>query len=275
MVFNEAFNLPPWLRYYSVQVDELSDLFLIDHGSTDFSTAFIDRRINLLRFPRKKYRDIERERSTYISRLITELMSEYRSVIYVDCDEFLVVNPKAGDSLATYSENLNTRGVISAIGFNLLHDYTVEDSLKFGERITSKRSKLFLTSSMFKASLAVNCTEICWHDGFHFSNHPLQFCNLYLFHTKFSDLKQGLKRLRLTRQINDQPRLKQATHQRVSEEQYISWLDQMLHCSPGGHEITIKNKEIKGFIDNLEVKKSVNSINYDQSFQPSHHSLVQ
>ena len=29
MVFNEAFNLPPWLRYYSVQVDELSDLFLL------------------------------------------------------------------------------------------------------------------------------------------------------------------------------------------------------------------------------------------------------
>ena len=29
----------------------------------------------------------------------------------------------------------------------------------------------------------------------------------------------------------------------------------MLHCSPGGDEITVKNKEIKDFIGNLEVQR--------------------
>ena len=256
MVFNESFNLPYWLNYYSRQVDDLSDIYILDHGSNDCSTGFLDKRINLIRLPRNAYsNDMERGRSEEISRLARQLMSVYRSVIYVDCDEFLVADPRLANSLASFSENSGHTGVISAIGFNLLHDYKKEKDLKYGDLISKNRSKLFLTSSMFKASLSISTRSIHWHDGFHFSNQPPQFTDLYLFHTKFIDLKQGLKRLELTRNLKDQPRLNQAVHQRVSDEQYQYWIDQMLECPHNEEDIGLLNKEIREFIESLEITK--------------------
>lgn len=256
MVFNESFHLPFWLQYYSRQVDDPSDIYILDHGSNDCSTGFLNKKINLRRLTRDSYlNDMERQRSEEISCLASKLMSKYRSVIYVDCDEFLVVDPRLAGSLASFGESSGHTGVISAIGFNLLHDYNKEKDLKYGDLISENRSKLYLTSSMFKASLGISNQSIQWHDGFHFSNQPPQFTDLYLFHTKFADIRQGLKRLELTRNLQDQPRLDQAHHQRVSDHQYQYWIDQMLGCPLDKGEIGLSNPEIRDLLNNLEITK--------------------
>ena len=57
MVYNESFNVPYWVAYYSSQVDSLSDLYILDHGSDDCPTAFLNKRINLARFSRECFRE--------------------------------------------------------------------------------------------------------------------------------------------------------------------------------------------------------------------------
>ena len=117
MVFNESDHLPRWIKYYSKQVDSLSDLYIIDHGSTDCSTGFLNKKINLLRIPRDKWKqDFERQRSEYIAGMANSLLLFYHSIIYVDCDEFIAVDPRVHASLTSFCEQIPPNRVISTIG---------------------------------------------------------------------------------------------------------------------------------------------------------------
>ena len=257
MVFNESDHLPRWIKYYSKQVDSLSDLYIIDHGSTDCSTGFLNKKINLTRVPRDKWKqDFERQRSEYIAGMANSLLLFYHSIIYVDCDEFIAVDPRVHASLTSFCEQIPPNRVISTIGYNVLHDINNEKDLRYGEKISNTRTKLYLTTSMFKASIVTTGAEVKWHDGFHFSNHIPIFLEVYLFHTRFADLRQGLKRLKLTRDLSDQPRLQMAQHQRVSDIQHREWLQGMLSCKKDVNDIGLKNPEIRDLIQSLEITKT-------------------
>lgn len=255
MVFNESFNLPRWVKYYSGQVDRASDLYVLDHGSNDCSTAFLNKEINLARLPRGLGReDFEVWRLNYISGLARYLKAFYRAVVYVDCDEFLVVDPIVSRSLAEYFSGLNGDAMISAIGYNVLHEFSSEPEIKFGDKITESRSFLQLNTSMCKAVAVVSDCGLEWSCGFHFSSVFPRFGDLFLFHTRYADLKAGLKRLSLTRGMCDQPRLMLASHQRISDETYIQWLKDMLSHPVDAGDISMDNSRVKNFFSELPIE---------------------
>lgn len=259
MVFNESINLPRWVKYYSGQVDRVSDLYILDHGSNDCSTAFLDKEINLARLPRGLGReDFEVWRLNYVSGLTRYLKDFYRAVVYVDCDEFLVVDPMVSRSLAEYFLRLGSNAMTSAIGYNILHEFNSEPAIRFGDKITESRSFLQLNTSMCKAVAVVSGSgsgsDFNWSCGFHFSSLFPRFGDLFLFHTRYADLKAGLKRLSLTRGICDQPRLMLASHQRISDETYVQWLKDMLSHSVDSGDISMSNSRVKSFFSELPIE---------------------
>ena len=202
MIFNESFNLPRWVEYYSGEVDNVSDLYVLDHGSNDCSTGFLDSKINLARLSRECGRDdFEVWRLHYISDLVANLLAFYKAVIYVDCDEFVVIDPRVSPSLSEYFSGLDQDEMVSAIGYNILHNFDYEPPIKHGEKITESRSCLQLTSSMCKSVAVSSGAEARRSCGFHFSSMYPRFGDLFLFHTRYVDLNSGLKRLACTRNI--------------------------------------------------------------------------
>ena len=254
MVYNESFNLPYWIAYYSSQVDSLSDLYILDHGSDDCSTAFLDKRINLARLSRECFREnFEACRMEYIGGFIKYLLAFYRAVIYVDCDEFVVVDPRVSPSLSDYVERLELGRAYSFIGYNVLHDFEAEASLRPGDLISELRSRLELCPAMFKSSLVTSGACVSWSEGFHFSSFKPNFGNLFLFHTRYADLRAGLNRLKITRSISDQPRLKRASHQQISDVTFKKWLRDMLCQSLDRGGIEIDNPRVRQFLASLPV----------------------
>ena len=255
MVFNESFNLPRWVKYYSGQVDNVSDLYVLDHGSNDCSTGFLNPKINLARLSRECGRDdFEVWRLHYISDLVANLLAFYKTIIYVDCDEFVVVDPEVSDSLAEYFSGLGRDEMVSAIGYNVLHNFNCEPAIKYGEKITESRCCLQLNTSMCKSVAVSSGAETNWSCGFHFSGVYPKFGDLFLFHTRYVDLSAGLKRLAFTRSISDQPRLILASHQRISDKMYIQWLKDMLSHPVDKGDISMSNQRIKHFFSKLPIE---------------------
>ena len=255
MAYNESFNLPRWIKYYSSQVDRFSDLYILDHGSDDCSTGFLNSEINHARLSRECGRnDFEIWRLNYISNLIRHLKVFYETIMYVDCDEFVAVDPKVSDSLVEYFSGPGNGKSFSAIGFNVLHDFRCESALRYGEKITENRTSLQLNTSMCKSVAVGFGSELKWSCGFHFSSIYPKFGDLFLFHTRYCDLCAGLKRLSLTRSISDQPRLMLALHQRISDETFAQWLKDMLSHPADLGDIAMSNKRISKFFSDLPIK---------------------
>ena len=117
----------------------------------------------------------------YIGGFINYLLAFYRAVIYVDCDEFVVADPRVSPSLSDYVERLELGRTYSFIGYNVLHDYETEASLQPGDLISKLRSRLELCPAMFKSSLVTSGACVSWSEGFHFSNFKPNFGNLFCF----------------------------------------------------------------------------------------------
>jgi hypothetical protein len=176
--------------------------------------------------------------------------------MYVDCDEFVVIDPRVSPSLSEYFSGLDQDEMVSAIGYNILHNFDYEPPIKHGEKITESRSCLQLTSSMCKSVAVSSGAEARRSCGFHFSSMYPRFGDLFLFHTRYVDLNSGLKRLAFTRSISDQPRLMLASHQRISDKIYIQWLKDMLSHPIDREDISMCNQRINNFFSELPIELS-------------------
>lgn len=193
-VYNEAFNLPIWLRYYSTQIGA-ENCIVVDHGSDDGSTARIEPS-GIIRLPRGKFDDHARART--ISGIASSLLNFYDFVIYSDCDEMLVADPRAFRNLAEYCQAM-THPAVTAVGFNVVHVLNREDPVSIGSPLLAQRRFVQFVSPMCKTLLTRR--PITWGGGFHSSNHPPLFDQLFLLHLRWCDMGQCLSRLSTTRKI--------------------------------------------------------------------------
>jgi hypothetical protein len=194
MVYNEDWFLPIWIRYYSSHFGR-ENCYIIDHGSDDGSTRNLDG-INVVKIPRSPKDDDKRTR--FVSRFVTALTEWYDAVLHTDVDEFAVLDPLIGISLLDYCSD-PPHPCITAIGFDIYHVPDKEAALDPSTAITLQRNYFRFSSSMCKPVLTT--TEIDWKPGFHSCNHPVAFDAIYLFHLRYADLKEGLRRLAMTRSM--------------------------------------------------------------------------
>ena len=209
MAYNEAALLPVWARHYARQVGS-DHCYVVDHGSTD--PVILPPGMNHLRLPRSAHDDARR--ASFISTLSASLLNYYDWILYTDVDELVLANPGQHRDLPSFCATVSA-ATVNAVGFDVQHVPDLESPLDPAQPIGGQRSWVRFTSAMCKPVLTRQ--PLSWSPGFHCSEHPLTFADLYLFHLHWADLDLGLQRLQKTRTMpwSDD---RFGAHQRVSEE---------------------------------------------------------
>jgi len=250
MAFNERVNLPIWVRHYSKHCPGAT-LFVIDHGSDDGSTRDLAG-VSVIPLPRTPFDD--QTRVEIVSDVQHALLRVYDVVIYIDCDEMLVADPRKHTSLTGFLAEVDSP-VIAPVGLNLQHLPGVEAPIDLASPILGQRRHVRFASGMCKPSIAR--VPLLWVPGFHWCDQAPDYrTDLYQFHLKWMDMGTSLERLHLTRQMAWSDRAIQnnwARRQRQSDEERIR----------DDFESLIDQVEINGvapFIFESEVKRHSDSL---------------
>ncbi len=209
MQYNEAFYVPRWIDYYA-RLAGLENLYVIDHDS-DGEVRELLRQVSVVRYPRSALDDQERAR--FVSKFVNALLELYETVIYTDCDEFISHDPRR---FARFQDWLDATDFeySTCTGFNLVTILEEENAVLLDGRILAQRRHVQFVSPMCKTSLIRK--PIRWGGGFHHANQPPRFHGAYLFHLKYADVAERLRRQALTRAL-DWAHLEQGNHQRTND----------------------------------------------------------
>lgn len=192
-VYNEAFNLPIWLRHYGALFGP-ANLYVLDHGSTDGSTDALAE-INLVRIPRTALD--EAERTQILSDYQAALSARYDAVIVADADELLAPDPAHFADLNAYLAQCELP-YVNAIGIDLLQMLDRELPYDPSRPILSQRSIGRFNAPMCK-QLATRI-PVRWSAGRHSSDQPPIFdTRLFNFHIKLIDYAASVARQQLIR----------------------------------------------------------------------------
>ena len=176
--------------------------------------------VNIVPLPRSPFDD--QTRVEIVADFQRALLRLYDVVIYTDCDEMLVADPRVHVSLATFLA-ATPSDVIAPIGLNLHHLIGRESPIDLDAPILGQRRYVRFASSMCKPS--VSRVPLRWVTGFHWCDRIADYrTDLFQFHLKWMDIDASLARLRLTRDMAWSERaLRQnwARRQRQSDEERI------------------------------------------------------
>jgi Glycosyl transferase family 2 len=194
-VYNEAVNLPIWLRYYGEAFGD-RNLFVIDHSSTDGSTANLGD-VNRLWLAREELD--EHRRCVFMASFAKGLLEYFDTVIYTDCDEMLVPDPAEFSSLKDYLDK-NDFEYMAPVGLNVHHIMSLEPALDLTKPILRQRRFARFTGSMCKP--LITRIPLIWGTGFHACNQPIRIDpRLFLLHLKAMDYDTALKKQKMTREM--------------------------------------------------------------------------
>jgi hypothetical protein len=258
MAYNERINLPIWIRHYTHHCPGAT-LFVIDHGSDDGSTRDLTG-VNVIPLPRTPFDD--QTRVEVVSDLQHALLRVYDVVIYTDCDEMLVADPRKHASLGGLLASVESE-VIAPVGLNLQHLPGIEAPIDVEVPILGQRRHVRFASGMCKPSIAR--VPLIWVPGFHWCDRlPDYRADLYQFHLKWMDMGASLGRLRLTREMAWSERALRnnwARRQRQSDDERIREDFE----GPANH---VKTNGVAPFMFETEMKRHFESLRlYDGLYQ--------
>lgn len=180
MAYNEEFFLPIWYEYYG-RLLGYENLYLLDHGSDDGSSAFFDndRRVLLPRGALDEF-----QRAATVSDFQHRLLSKYDVVIFTDCDEILIPRLEFGD-LREFITN-STGPAIRAVGLDLMHFTDVEKELDFRLPILKQRG--WVRANPRYSKTLISRVPLRWAPGFHKSDIKAKLnTDIFLLHLKRMD----------------------------------------------------------------------------------------
>lgn len=161
IVQNESFFLPRWLEYYGRQFDP-SDLYVLDHNTSDGSTGGLDARCRVIRVHRDVSFDHYWLKRT-VERFQAFLLNSYETVLFAEADEFVLPNPSRYRGLADYIQKMPA-SVARCTGFEVVHDPS-EPGLRAEEPLLRQRAHWHPSPSYSKPLLAR--VPLTWAVGFH------------------------------------------------------------------------------------------------------------
>jgi hypothetical protein len=131
----------------------------------------------------------EKRRLGFLSDVAAELLKKFDLVIGVDADEFLVVDPQYGQSLAQYLSTVSINPCLSGLGFDIGQHLTLEPTLDYSKSFLEQREYALLSSRYTKPS--VISKPVRWGSGFHrVKGHNFHIDpHLYLFHFGSVDME--------------------------------------------------------------------------------------
>ncbi len=204
MVRNDDFYLEKWVEYYGGQLGK-ENLYIFFDGTDqkiapfcEGTNAFLHEKIG------SQVVQAEKGRLAFLSEQAAKLLAGgYDLVIGVDADEFIVVDPARGMSLAEYLSAQKIDVSLSALGLDFGQKLGEEGDITSDRPFLQQRRYAQIGTRYTKPSIvAVPCR---WGSGFHrVKGHNFHIGkDLYLLHFGYFDKK------RLEDRFNDKDRLSQ------------------------------------------------------------------
>ncbi len=196
MVRDDDFFLRKWVDYYGRELGR-DNLYILFDGEDqivpDFcegTHTYIHKRLS------NRIVEGERVRLGLISDKAAELLEKdgYDLVIGVDCDEFIVVDPKVGKSLREYLSEQEIDFTISPLGVDVGQHLEKESEIDASKGFLEQRKYGYLDTRYTKGSIIAK--PVRWGRGFHrVKGHNFHICpDLYLFHFGCIDMKRMRER---------------------------------------------------------------------------------
>ncbi len=202
MVRNDNFFVHKWIDYYGENLG-YKNLYLIIDGY-DQPLPEKHKHINIIRkehIPMKRSRG-DRYRARLVSGIAKGLFDDFDIVIAHDIDEYLVVDPDCGQSLAGYLQKPISTSSLSALGLDVGQHTEKEGPIDLSKPFLQQRSFAHVSARYTKAIVATR--PITWGSGYHrvkgknFTIDP----TLYLFHFGMVDInmcKQKIEKSELNK----------------------------------------------------------------------------
>ncbi len=192
MARNDSFFLERWIAYYGSQIG-FENLYVYLDGK-DQEAPHCDSGVNVEALERKseEMTQGDRTRIAIINKKAEKLLESYDMVIGCDADEFLVVDPDAGCSLAEYLSRADFKICLSGLGLDVGQKMDEEAVLDPHKPFLVQRKYALLDSQYTKPVVKRKAKD--WGAGFH----RVKGCNyhidknLYLFHFGSVDQKMLL-----------------------------------------------------------------------------------
>lgn len=204
MVRNDDFFLKKWVEYYGRELGK-ENLYIYFDGLDQKIGSFCEgTNAVLVEKIGSQLVSAEKGRLRFLSEKASGLLaSGYDLVIGTDADEFLIVDPKTGKSLAAFLSEREITTSVSALGLDFGQKLGEEGDIADGIPFLDQRKYAQLGPRYTKPSVMAFPGQ--WGAGFHrIRNHNFHIAeDLYLFHFGYFDKK------RLEDRFNDADRLSQ------------------------------------------------------------------
>ena len=199
IVHNEDIFLDLWLRYYK---KFSPNLFVINHDSAE----------EIIRRDRENHKFTEIQVSHdrlhdagWMKEIVEEqqrkLLAEFDTVVYVEADEYLIVDPSKYKDLKDFIEK-NKDSRIFATGYNVIQDEENEIPLDWQKPILKQRK--YWSPTIPYSKPVITRVPINWVAGFHSTtdipddkNKPMN-PSLILVHLRLADLDEHNNRRRVS-----------------------------------------------------------------------------
>lgn len=191
MVYNEHRMLPLWVRYYGQQVGA-ENLFILDHGSDNLPEL---PGCHVIPLRRTELDEIDRCRQVQVFQ--KKLLRSYQSVLFTDCDEFLVADPARYTSLRDYAAHAPAASV-RCIGVDVMECEPNLPPVQWDKPILQQRP--YGAVRIWSCKTLLSSVPLTWEPGFHKCKEPAMLdAALWMFHLKYADQSSVLERLACTR----------------------------------------------------------------------------
>lgn len=204
MVRNDDFYLEKWVEYYGRELGK-ENLYIFFDGTDQKIADFCQGTHAELREKIKSQLvAAEKDRLKFLSGKAAELLnSGYDLIIGVDADEFVVVDPKRGQSLREYLDEAKIDISLSGLGLDFGQKLGEEGDITSDKSFLSQRHYAQIGTRYTKPSIMAKPCH--WGSGFHrIKGHNFHIGkDLYLLHFGYFDKK------RLENRFSDKDRLKQ------------------------------------------------------------------
>ncbi|MFT8462516.1 glycosyltransferase family 2 protein [Acetobacter persici] len=193
MVYNEHRMLPVWAAYYRAQAGA-GNIFVLDHGSDslpDLPGCEVT--------PLKRAELDEVDRCAQIQAFQKKLLKKYRTVLFTDCDEFLVADPARFASLQEYAAHAPAAS-IRCVGVDVIAAAQDLPPVQWDHPILVQRP--YGAVRVWSCKTLLSSVPLTWGPGFHdCKEQKMLDTALWMFHLKYADEDVVLKRLSVTRAL--------------------------------------------------------------------------
>lgn len=182
MARNDTFFLSRWIEYYGREIGTENLYIYLDGTDQEIPKNAGAAHITKLPHTEMSRAAGDKYRIGKMSALASDLFKKYDIVIGCDCDEFLIVDPALGTTLADYLSHKKINTTLSGLGLDVGQHMTHEKSLDTSKPFLTQRAYALL-STRYTKPVVIN-RPVRWGSGFHsISGHNFHIDpNLYLLH---------------------------------------------------------------------------------------------